>query len=238
MFTSLVKSVSACRRFFSYGAKVSPSAGSYAKRCSYALNDLDLKLLEHIPYNGGLFIEAGANDGLSQSNTLLLERERKWSGLLIEPVPYLAAQCRGNRPNCRTINAALVPIGYADAEIEMWTCGLMSFVEGAFKTDSEADAHLANSQAVAQPQPVKCAVPARSLSEILDEHGVSKVDLLSLDVEGFEAQALEGIDFDKHSIQNILVEARYRDDVERVLRPFYRLVAELSPRDLLYRRIA
>ena len=219
-------------------SKIYQSKASRVPEVSYALNDLDLKLRDFIANRSGFFVEAGANDGVSQSNTFFFEKHRGWKGLLVEPVPYLATQCRVNRPHCRIVNAALVPFNFRKNEIEMWTCGLMSFVDGAFKTEAEANTHLANSQAVAQPQPVKCVVPALPLSEILDEYGISKVDLLSLDVEGFEAQALEGIDFDKHSIQNILVEARYRDDVERVLRPFYRLVAELSPRDMLYRRIA
>jgi FkbM family methyltransferase len=223
---------------FSLISKFYQSKASRMPEVSYSLHNLDLKLRDYVTNRGGFFVEAGANDGVSQSNTLFFEKHSGWSGLLIEPVQYLAAQCQINRPNCTTVNAALVPFDFGKDEIEMWTCGLMSFVEGAFKTEAETDTHLANSQVVAQPKPLKCIVPARSLSEILDEYGISKVDLLSLDVEGFEAQALEGIDFEKHSIENILVEARYRDDVERVLRPFYRLVAELSPRDMLYRRIA
>lgn len=35
----------------------------------------------------GFFIEAGAYDGESLSNTLFLEKERNWTGLLIEPNP-------------------------------------------------------------------------------------------------------------------------------------------------------
>lgn len=39
-------------------------------RCSYlALNELDRKRRKHLDHDGGTFIEAGANDGLRQSNT-------------------------------------------------------------------------------------------------------------------------------------------------------------------------
>jgi hypothetical protein len=70
----------------------------------------------------------------------------------------------------------------------------------------------------------------------LDEHNVKHADLLSLDVEGYEASALRGIDFERHYIEWILVEARYRDDVEAVLTKLYTLQAELTDRDLLFRR--
>ncbi len=33
----------------------------------------------------GFFVEAGAWDGVHRSKTLFLERERKWTGILIEP---------------------------------------------------------------------------------------------------------------------------------------------------------
>ena len=41
---------------------------------------------------GGFFIECGANDGQFRSNTLELEMERNWTGLLIEADPILGKQ--------------------------------------------------------------------------------------------------------------------------------------------------
>jgi hypothetical protein len=40
----------------------------------------------------GTFVEAGANDGVTESNTLALETEYGWTGLLAEPVPWLYNQ--------------------------------------------------------------------------------------------------------------------------------------------------
>jgi len=205
-------------------------------RQSYSLNDLDLKLARHLSKRRGTFVEAGANDGQSQSNTLYFERYLQWSGLLVEPVSGLAELCRKNRPTCPVANVALVPLGQAPGELEMWSCGLMSFVEGSFKTKEEASSHLEISQVCKQPVPEKVKVQTRSLSDLLDEHRLPRVDLLSLDVEGFEAPALRGIDFERHTIEFILVEARYRSDVEEILLSRYDLVEELTARDLLFRR--
>ena len=206
------------------------------KRQSFSLNALDLKLARHLTKRRGLFVEAGANDGQTQSNTLYFERYLGWSGLLVEPVHSLAEQCRRNRPGCRVANFALVPLGDAPTEIEMWSCGLMSFVEGSFKTEEEASSHLRTSQDCDQPKPERVRVPTRALSTLLDDYGMPRVDLLSLDVEGFEALALQGIDFYRHTIEYILVEARYRSEVDEILRPRYDLIEELTARDLLYRR--
>ena len=61
---------------------------------SFGLNGLDLALLPWLDFRDGFFIEAGANNGVKFSNTLFFERYRNWRGLLIEPIPNLAADCR------------------------------------------------------------------------------------------------------------------------------------------------
>jgi hypothetical protein len=76
------------------------SPDSYPSQESFALNQLDLKLRPHLNLHGGFFIEAGANDGVNQSNTLYFEKNLNWKGILIEPIPELAQQCKENRPDC------------------------------------------------------------------------------------------------------------------------------------------
>jgi hypothetical protein len=51
------------------------------------LNKIDKDLIKYIKYKNGFYIELGANDGISQSNTLFLEKYKNWSGILIEPNP-------------------------------------------------------------------------------------------------------------------------------------------------------
>lgn len=41
---------------------------------TYSLHDLDDKLLKYLNFENGFFIEAGANDGLSQSNTAFIDQ--------------------------------------------------------------------------------------------------------------------------------------------------------------------
>ena len=55
----------------------------YRRLRPYAsLNALDRKIEKYLP-RSGVFIEAGANDGLNQSNTLFLARKHGWSGILV-----------------------------------------------------------------------------------------------------------------------------------------------------------
>jgi FkbM family methyltransferase len=203
---------------------------------SYALDELDLKLRRYLDFDGGFFVEAGANDGLSQTNTLYFERHQSWRGLLIEPIPELAEKCRQNRPACLVENAALVPRDFPDTEIEMRYCNLMSVVKGGMACGEEEDRHIAAGEACQAVRSYTLRVPAKSLTQVLDDHAICEVDFLSLDVEGFEAQALAGLDFTRHRPRFILVEARYRSQVEAILSRRYDTLAELSHHDVLYER--
>ena len=49
-------------------------------------SDLDNKLAKYLNFRGGFFIEVGANDGYSMSNTYYLEKILGWQGVLIEAV--------------------------------------------------------------------------------------------------------------------------------------------------------
>lgn len=86
------------RKLRSFGGRRSTPNTSGMPRNYYGLNLLDKKLEHHIDFDNGIFVEVGANDGQTQSNTAYFARHRGWRGLLIEPIPELAARCRVARP--------------------------------------------------------------------------------------------------------------------------------------------
>lgn len=66
---------------------------------------LQRKLLEFFPH-GGYFVEAGAHDGVGDSQTLELERAG-WKGLCVEPSSYFVGLGRSRK--CYVSNACLGP---------------------------------------------------------------------------------------------------------------------------------
>jgi FkbM family methyltransferase len=204
---------------------------------SFGLDGLDRKLLKHVNFRSGVFVEAGANDGMSQSNTVYFERYLGWRGLLVEPMPELAAKCRANRPGAIVEQCALVASGDTRSTVDMTYCNLMSLVDGALGSSHADLTHIQRGRkflaAGDEVRPV--SVPTARLGAILQRHGLDHVDLLSLDVEGFEAQALLGLEFDKVAPTWILVEANHPKAVEAALGGRYGLVAELTHHDRLYR---
>lgn len=213
-------------------------------RYSYvALNDLDRKLERYLDKDGGFFIEAGANDGFAQSNTYYFEKVRGWTGILIEAIPELARVCRCRRQNSIVVNAALVDSDFQAPEIEINYAGLMSTVVGSFDNQEMAKRHLASGLEVqGLERSYKVKVPALTLTSILDRIKLDRpIDLLSLDVEGYEPNALRGLNFDKYRPQYLCIEVRDRVAVEKSLRNYYReheiLFACNEYRDVLYKSI-
>jgi FkbM family methyltransferase len=201
-----------------------------------ALHQMDRKLDALIDRDGGFFVEAGGHDGYTQSNTYYLERFRGWRGILVEPMPEMAAEARRNRPGARVFQCALAPPGGA-TEVEMEFGDLFSTVHGQEGRNGE---WVQGGLVLGWRDHRVERVPARTLSGILAETGVDQVDLLSLDVEGYEAPVLRGLDLSRHAPAWILVEMHDleagRAEIGAVLQGRYVEHELLSPLDVLYRR--
>lgn len=161
---------------------------------------IDLKILPYLKdIENGVFVEAGALDGLFMSNTKLLE-DFGWNGLLIEPSYEACKKCLKNR-KCTTVWGALVSNNYKDEKIHGDFFYNGNEGKGAWSSVNRNRAAL--DKAV--------YVPAITLSNVLRAFNVKKVDFLSLDVEGYELNVLKGLDFNEFDVKYILVEVNFHD---------------------------
>jgi FkbM family methyltransferase len=176
----------------------------------------------------GLFVEAGAVDGVFESNTYYLERFRGWRGILIEPIPDMFIRLAINRPLAYRFNCALVPFDFHDATISIFSEHAMSHVANDSQSALASDDN---------PRKAPIKVPARTLSSILEETSMQSIDLLSLDVEGSELSALQGIDFSKHKPKHILIEcltSHKKGEIDCFLSNYYHYVESFTSRDYFY----
>ncbi len=200
------------------------------------LGGIDRELEKHLNFTSGFFIEAGANDGYSQSNTYYLERFKGWRGVLVEGMPELFQKCKKERPRSKVYHCALVSNTCTDKFIEMRYANLMSLVKGAMKNQEMEDRHIEDGLRVKRlPATYTVQVPARTLESILDEQpDLPQIDLLSLDVEGYELEVLQGMNLARYKPRYILVEARFFDAINEFLSTEYEMVAKMSHHDFLY----
>ncbi len=203
-----------------------------------SLNDLDDKLAKYLDFEGGFFIEAGANDGYNQSNTYYLENTKRWRGILVEAIPALAEACKKVRARSTVIHAALVADQEASSEVTMRFANLMSLVEGSLGGHELTEEHVRKGVEIQQlAGSYSVVVKGRTLSSLLDEFAPGQqIDFFSLDVEGFEEQVLKGLDLARHAPRFILVETWKLDEVLTLLGDRYDMLEELSVHDYLFKR--
>jgi len=197
---------------------------------------MDRKLEQYLSYDRGVFVEAGANDGCSQSNTYFLEKCRGWTGVLVEAIPELFEKCRRERKRSRVYHAALVSDEFAGSSTLMRYANLMSLVDGAMKSEEKDRAHIKRAVEI-QPglTPYKVEVPVATLTSVLADASLDSIDLLSLDVEGYELEVLRGLDLSRFRPKYLLIEVNERSAVESYLTERgYVAIEELSHRDVLY----
>ena len=206
------------------------------ERRYFGLNDIDRKLEHWIDFDNGTYVEAGANNGITQSNTYYFEKFRGWSGLLIEPIPEKAKECRRNRPNSIIENCALGSMEQDNSVLNLTYCDLMTVAEGSMASPDAISDHVSKGSSLQKVKSYDFRIACHSLSALLEKHNLRKIDLLSLDVEGFEVNVLDGLDLDAHAPSYILVEARDMKNIMRRLSHLYNIVEHMSHHDILLKK--
>ena len=130
---------------------------------------------------------AGCNDYNEQNNTFDLERAG-WSGIAIDAQIRYEAGFLLNRPATKFVHAAIVSDEYDKGVITLHGGGMTATCSD---TSDSTESFIA---------------PARTLQQIFDDKSITTVDFLSLDLEGFEHEAISGIDFSKMDIKVICAE--------------------------------
>lgn len=138
----------------------------------------------------GVFVDVGGNHPTDCSNSYLLE-QNGWTGVAIEPQAYLRALW----PALRTTECLGCVVGPENTNITFLQPdpsehGLAGVV--GFNNVAKGGQHI--------------TLPQRRLRDILQERGISHVDYLSVDVEGYEMSVLRSIDFDQVQIEVIGIE--------------------------------
>jgi FkbM family methyltransferase len=205
-----------------------------------ALNGLDVALGRYLDFRGGYFVELGANDGLRQSNTLHLERQLAWRGLLIEPVMHRFFQLVENRDTANHFACvACVPFDFQERWVQMEYADLMTITSGLPSDLPSRKQHLSNAEKFlrANESSITFAARASTLQDLLDFHcSPSTIDFMSLDVEGAELAVFQGVDFSRTRFRFILVESRSIESVVAFLEPHgYELLEKLTVHDYLFR---
>lgn len=164
---------------------------------SYAQNAEDVLLWRALGHLGqGFYIDVGANDPDDNSVTRAFY-DAGWHGINIEPMPSYHEVFQRQRP--RDINLALA-CGAADGTITLYDTPA---INGWASTDAATAAqHRADGVAIVEHQ-----VPLRTLAGVCADHAPAAIHFLKIDVEGFEAEVLRGMDLQRWRPWVLVIEA-------------------------------
>jgi FkbM family methyltransferase len=157
------------------------------------------KYLKYVEFKNPVYLEMGAMDGISYSNTYFLEKYLNWHGILIEPHPLNFNLLKMNRPNNKLFNN-IVSNSMAPVKYLFYNQQCLSGVAGIKDTipAGNMDVFYLNNHPWYIEQKKNLheieLIPV-TLSHIIKESGYDHIDFLSLDVEGHEYHVLESFDW-------------------------------------------
>ena len=177
-----------------------PFSRSQLRQDLFALSQTGFK-------RGGYFVEFGATDGRTLSNTFLLEEKFGWLGILAEPGLKWHDELRSNRK---------AELDFSCVWQESGQRLMFNEVEqGEFSTiDTYSDKDL---HAWHRRKGNKYQVDTISLEDLLKKHSAPNlIDYLSIDTEGSEFEIIENFDFNRYTFRVITCEHNFSENREKV----------------------
>jgi len=129
-----------------------------------------------------VFVELGGFDGLTYSNSKFFEDTLKFKGVLIEPT-YRYNDMIKNRPNCKSYNLAVTR---KNEIVSIVGDSAVASLTDSIHPDFRKKYHSTSSTYFVQ---------GKRFDDILSDSKVSRIDLLTIDVEGGELAVLETMNF-------------------------------------------
>ena len=168
---------------------------------SQLLQDVVCALVHNMKRNG-FFVEIGVGDGTRYSNSLMLERDFDWSGILAEPATIFHKEIFSTRKAFLEKRAVAGKTGQ-----------ILRFEQDDHMGELSGLAGLRNPRGLQSLS--KYDVNTISFDDLMAERGAPyEIDFVSIDTEGSELEILNSISLDKRRIWFFAIEHNF--DVKRI----------------------
>ena len=163
---------------------------------------LHIVLNNVLPYKtDGTFVEVGANDGKTGSFTYNLAK-LGWHGLYFEPVPRIYNECYLNHINHKNVKTFQIGIGETSKEETIVDANTLSTIDN----DTIESYSNIKQFAMSFKNNNTYKIKIEKLDTILEENSVTDIDMLVIDVEGYEENVLKGFSIHKYNPTMIIIE--------------------------------
>lgn len=203
----------------------------------YGKQSLDKKIEKFLNYRNGFYIELGAHDGITQSNTFYYEKNKNWKGILIEPTKHIFEKCIKNRSKKNFFyNSACVSSTFKEKKIKLTYSNLKTFSNKYLDKKLQTD-YLSKPEIYRGEKVFTFFIKAQTMNSILKDANAPKIiDFLSLDTEGSEFEVLNGIDFGVYKFRYILIETNYFNKISMFLeKKNYKFIKKFNENDYFFK---
>ena len=149
---------------------------------------------------GGVFLDVGCAWPIEKNNTYYLEKKLGWTGIGVDGLPDFAAAWKAKRPKSTFAN--FLVSDHADTVEPFYR----SEHKGTSSARKDGDGMKGPAGRPVKFEEIK--VPTTTLNKLLDDHGIKSIDLLSMDIEGYEPVALAGFDIERFKPALVCIEAK------------------------------
>lgn len=153
----------------------------------------------------GVFIEVGANDGKTGSFTYNLGKVG-WTGVNCEPIPRLYELCCKHTNDFQNVKNLRVAVGESEKNIDIIDAGTLSTMDpGMMEVYLQEEWSKSHFHKTSMHN-VQMKTLDTILNDNLSEDERNRIDVMVIDVEGFEEQVLSGFSIETFSPTIIVIE--------------------------------
>jgi len=168
-----------------------------------------------------VFVQVGSNDGEQLDPLRRAILDRRWTGIMVEPVPYVFERLRDNYGDVRGIvleNAAIADRDgsrelyhlpqAADPDLPQWYDALASFHRDVVLKHKEFIPDI-------EERVTALEVPCLTFDSLCRKHGLSRIDVVQIDTEGYDYEIVKLLDLGRRHPTLVMFEHLHLDAATR-----------------------
>jgi FkbM family methyltransferase len=152
------------------------------------------------------FLQVGVHIGNDEAFDIIKHHDIEL-GILVEPLPHLIPHIEKNYKDIKNINIENKAIAVDNSTSVSFFYDINDPIT---ELSSMSKQHLLEHR-VKESDIKEISVETESLNSMIDRYGITELDYLFVDTEGFDYDILMSLDLDKYKIQNIIFEDIHMD---------------------------
>ncbi len=139
------------------------------------------------------FVQIGANDGVLDDDLRELIHKYHLPGLMIEPQPQIFKRLCKNYETKKNLLFENVAISAHEGSIAIYCIAPDAPLDESYSGLASLERKHLVDQGVPERYIEECSVPAVRLKTLLEKHAIKQVDLLAVDVEGYDYELIKDV---------------------------------------------